>query len=100
VTSYAEQSPWVLVIHGQVAKTGLPAQNESNSLQASFDSILHCLTTAKPSKVKRLALSFDGAVRFIPEKYQQRITEFYTIWLIFKKTPALASAEALNSMYT
>jgi hypothetical protein len=29
-------------------------------------------------KVKRLAPSFGGVVRFIPEKYHQRITEFYT----------------------
>jgi hypothetical protein len=30
------------------------------------------------TKVKRLAPSFGGAVRFIPEKYEQRITKFYT----------------------
>jgi hypothetical protein len=45
-------------------------------------------------KVKRLVPSFDGAVRFIPVKYQQRITEFYT--LIFKKSTPSGQTEACS----
>ena len=36
------------------------------------------------NKVKRLAPSFGGGSRFIPEKYKQSIVEIYT-FLSFKK---------------
>ncbi len=36
--------------------------------------------------MKRLAPSFGGTVRFIPEKYQQRITKFYSA-VMFEQKP-------------
>ena len=38
----------------------------------------------KGNKVKRLAPSFGGGARFIPEKYKQSIVKIYT-FLYFKK---------------
>jgi hypothetical protein len=43
---------------------------KSSPFQASSEG------ASRNTKVKRLAPSFGGAVRFIPEKYQQRITKF------------------------
>ena len=47
-------------------------------------------------KVKRLAQSFGGAVRFIPEKYKQSIVNIYTslYFKVKRLTPSLAGSQA------
>ena len=46
-----------------------------------------------PAKVNRLAPSFGGGARFIPEKYKQSIVEIYTLYCK-KREPQYSGSQA------